>query len=221
MHADPLSIALSWHWLAVLVMALSNAAAIWLAPWAALRRVPQRLHMMAGGALACLCLWWVNVAVDDGPLLHFLGTASLALMLGWDFALLLGAVNVIVFHQLMGLPWAGIPVAWLLNIGVPVGIVQLGLYLTRTARLRQPFVYMLGVGFLGSALGVFAAALVALGISGLPESTLSYVQEYWPLVFLMMFSEGFINGMCVSALAVYYPHWMRTLDDYQHDIASG
>jgi uncharacterized membrane protein len=37
--------------------------------------------------------------------------------------------------------------------------------------------------------------------------------EWWPLIFLVMFSEGFINGMCVSALAVFYPDWVKTFDD--------
>jgi uncharacterized membrane protein len=54
-------------------------------------------------------------------------------------------------------------------------------------------------------------ALFALtGLDGLLEA----ISEYWPLLMLMMFSEGFINGMCVSVLAIFFPDWLKTFDDH-------
>ncbi len=35
----------------------------------------------------------------------------------------------------------------------------------------------------------------------------------WPLISLMMFPEGFINGMVVTTLAVFYPETLKTLDE--------
>ncbi len=37
--------------------------------------------------------------------------------------------------------------------------------------------------------------------------------QLWPLLLLMMFSEGFINGLCISAMAVFFPHWLKTFDE--------
>ena len=57
---------------------------------------------------------------------------------------------------------------------------------------------------------LFAAALFAwIGLYG----PLAAISEFWPLLLLMMCSEGFINGMCVSALAIFLPDWLKTFDD--------
>ena len=81
--------------------------------------------------------------------------------------------------------------------------------------LRHPFVYILGAGFGGGALVTLVLGVLAFLIfwsRGL-DAAAGTLFEWWPLLFLLMFSEGFINGMCVSALAVFYPDWLKTFDD--------
>ena len=56
------------------------------------------------------------------------------------------------------------------------------------------------------------AALVLFSAVGL-ERWVDGALTFWPLLFLVMFSEGFINGMCVAALAVFYPDAVKTFDD--------
>jgi uncharacterized membrane protein len=34
-----------------------------------------------------------------------------------------------------------------------------------------------------------------------------------PMLALVMFSEGFVDGMCVAALAIFYPGWVKTFDE--------
>jgi uncharacterized membrane protein len=62
---------------------------------------------------------------------------------------------------------------------------------------------------------VLVLALLAYGLfdlQGLDDWTRS-AREFWPMLPLLMFSEGFINGMCVAALAIFYPNAMKTFDD--------
>jgi len=213
-HIDVALLAMPMRWLAVVLMALALAVAVLHAPWSRLRRVPERIHLLAGGALCCLLLWLLKVRPDDGVLLHFFGVATLTLLVGWSLALIAGAVMLGLFVGLMELPRSGLPVAWILTVLVPASVTYGLLVLSYRPRLGNPFVYMLGVGFLGSALGVLASVVVAallLLSGGVAAGELAI--EYWPLLFLMMFSEGFLNGMCVSALAVFRPDWLLSYDE--------
>jgi uncharacterized membrane protein len=37
--------------------------------------------------------------------------------------------------------------------------------------------------------------------------------DNWPLVSLVLFPEGFINGMIITTLTVFYPQVVKTFDD--------
>ena len=56
------------------------------------------------------------------------------------------------------------------------------------------------------------ASVVLLALGG-QTAMVENALGLWPLLFLIMFSEAFINGLCVSALAVFAPEWMKTFDD--------
>ena len=57
-----------------------------------------------------------------------------------------------------------------------------------------------------------AGAIILLGLSGQTELVTAAL-ENWPMIFLMLFPEGFINGMVVTTLTVFYPHLVKTFDD--------
>ena len=59
-------------------------------------------------------------------------------------------------------------------------------------------------------LGLLAIAMFLVTGDG---NLLDNARQGWPLIFLIMFSEGFINGMCIAALAVFYPDVLKTFDD--------
>ncbi len=197
----------------VAVLALLAAAAT--ARWRALADDPTRLHLVAGGALACLLLWLLNIHVANGVLLHFLGVTTLTLVVGWSFTLLGLGVALVPFTLLQQLPWEGLGLSFCLSVLLPATVTRALLVLLYRPSLRHPFVYFLGAGFAGGGLVVLTLSLVVaflFWLSGL-DGYLDNMKEFWPLVFLLMFSEGFINGMCVSAFAVFYPDWVKTFDD--------
>ena len=59
---------------------------------------------------------------------------------------------------------------------------------------------------------VLCAAGLAIGCGASPDDVLAAL-EAWPLITLIAFPEGFINGMLVTTLTVFYPQTMRTFDE--------
>lgn len=200
---------------AALAMAVSVAVALWHAQWLAIVREPGRMHLIAGGAVACLLLWLLNIHLVDGLVLHFLGITTLTLVVGWSFSVLAAALAMLSVYGIQGLEWPGYPLSVVLCVVMPATLTWLLARLLHRPGLQHPFVYMLGAGFAGGGLVVLLLGLCALllfWVNGLTVY-LDNAKEFWPLIFLLMFSEGFINGMCVSALAIFYPDWMKTFDD--------
>lgn len=191
------------------------AAALLTANWGALRSQPGRVHLVAGGAVACLLLWLMDLHLVDGLRLHFLGITTLTLVVGWSFAVIGATAALLVFYLLKGGAWSGFCPSAVFTVLVPATLSWLLARLLYRPRLRHPFIYILGAGFAGGGLVILFLALIALGLfaaSGMTERVAAMLQ-WWPLLFLVMFSEGFINGMCVSALAIFYPDWVKTFDD--------
>ena len=198
------------------IAVLALLAAIASARWRALAAEPRRLHLVAGGALVCLLLWLLNIHVANGVVLHFLGVTTLTLVVGWSFTLIGLGVVLVPFTVLQQLPWEGLGLSFCLSVLLPATVTRALLVLLYRPSLRHPFVYFLGAGFAGGGLVVLTLATVVavlFWLGGL-DGNLDTMMEFWPLVFLCMFSEGFINGMCVSAFAVFFPDWVKTFDDH-------
>ncbi len=198
-----------------LVLVATFLLALRYADWGAVRRVPARLHLLLGGALFCVVLWLMSVRVIEGLWIHFLGMTTLTLILGWRFALLAGTLAVAVHTPLIGQGLAGLPAAWLLSVAVPATVSRFLVYRLRRVRSGNLFVYMLGAGFGGGVLSALAVAAVALPLLWLIDQRdwVTGALANWPLLALLLFPEGFINGMIVTTLTVFYPQLVKTFDE--------
>ncbi len=205
-------------WLSLLLWALCGTTcllALRFADWRALRRVPARVHLVLGGVLFCVLLWSLSVRVIEGLSVHLLGMTTLTLILGWRFAILAGTLALGIHALVTGLPVAALAATWLLTVAVPATVSRGLVYLLRRVRSRNLFIYMLGAGFGGgllSALAVAIAALLLLVAMGRGEWAAEALANL-PLLPLIMFPEGFINGMVVTTLTVFYPDAVKTFDD--------
>ena len=215
MYIDP-ALLPSWLPTAVALAILPwLACAAWYAPWAALRESPMRVHLVAGGAVACLLLWLMNVRGIDGLVFHLLGMTTLTLLLGWSLATLAGTVVLATALLVTNASFIGFPPAWVFTVGLPAAVSWCVGRLLYRSELRNPFVFIFGAGFAGGAIVVLVDAILALALFsavGLGAWT-ARALEVFPVLFLIMFSEAFVNGMCVAALAVFHPSWLKTLDE--------
>jgi uncharacterized membrane protein len=198
-----------------LVMLTCVAGAALTASWRALLAASERQHVLLGGLLGLWLLWLLTVQVIEDVWLHLLGVTSLTLIVGWRFTIL-GATLV-----LLGYLWwqhqsvLTVPLSWLFSVLVPATTTRILAHLLRQHGFRNLFVYMLGAGFGGGLLSVLALALLALPTFWLigQSDWVAEALENWAFVFLLMFPEGFINGMLVTAFTVFYPDVVKTFDD--------
>lgn len=201
-------------WLLWPLLLAGCAVAAWTAPWRALWAVPARLHLILGGVLCCVLLWSLSLRFIDGLWLHFLGLSSLTLVLGWRFAILAASLALVLYTLLQQQPLLALPAAWLVTVAVPATGTRLLLFYLRRLPLPNLFVYTLGAGFGGGILATVLAAITALlmfAAFGLDDWLHSALAN-WPMIFLLGFPEGFINGTVVTTLTVFFPDAMKTFD---------
>ncbi len=195
--------------LALLVLGL----ALRYAPWAALRAVPYRVHLVLGAALACTCLWLMSVDLGGAVRVHLLAMTSMAMLLGWCLAVLAGGLALLLQLLILGEPALALPVAWLLGVALPASLSSW--WVSKLPRQQNLFVYTLGGAFFGgmlSSLAVAATTLLTLWIAGEHELVRRGL-EVWPMLALALFPEGFINGMLVTSACVFFPGAVKTFDE--------
>jgi uncharacterized membrane protein len=204
------------HALAAPELALVTAAmavALLFRPWEVLRAPALRAPWLA--ALVILPLLWAAQSrlPPDFPA-ALSGACLLVLMFGWPLAV-----------------WTLLPVAVcaaLLDGSFPRGALQLAawhgmlpaslalLIGIAVRRVLPPhvFVYILARGFIGSALAVMGAGVVAALVRPLPSGTSvsSLLVGQW----LMAFGEAVLTGMLTAIFVAYRPEWLLTWSDRRY-----
>jgi uncharacterized membrane protein len=207
--ADMLPAAISWP---------ANAAALALAVFALkasglarLRGDRVGLHLFAGSAVLLTVLWSLRAQVGDGPGLHALGVTTVTLLLGPARAALAALAAQIITGCLAGEAGAIGP-SWLVGAVVPIVITEAIRRLVWRRFPRDPFVFLFGCAFFGSALALmvsYAVAFALIGGVGEPGGIWAGAIPSLPAFLLMLgFSEGFINGTIVTMVLVLRPAWL-------------
>jgi len=199
-------------WLEATLALLALAVALSLRPW----------RMLQGGLLTpwlattifLPLLWLLPQRMPPGLAVQFSGACLLVLMVGWPLAVLALCVVALVVWALGSLSWAAV-----LSQLVWVGFVPATLALLLGAALRRwlppnPFVYVLGRGFLGTAACVFVAGAVQellyrlVGQVGLEQALVAH----W----LMAWGDAFLTGMGAAIFVAFVPQWLATWSDARY-----
>lgn len=178
------------------------------APWRELAAKQERVTALGVAVVVLPLLWSMSPELPGGAKIHLLGMTTLTLVFGWQLAICAGVLAGSVMWVVGLWPAPALPLNLILTVAVPVLVS--GAVLAAANRLRRTnlFVYMLGVGFFGSMLAL--GATLTLG-NWLFDTRLDH-----PLVMLLTFPEGFINGTLISALTVFHPELVRTYDDVRY-----
>ena len=197
---------------------LTNLALLTLALLAALLCSPWR--MLVGGVrltplLATLTLipWlWALPSLHKMPLqLQGSGACLVVLLLGWPLAVPVLCVVGLIALLISPMDWETA-----LDLTVWLGVVPATLALALGAAVRRwigphLFVYVLGRAFIGTAVCVFVAGLLAqLTGHSMPgiDDDLSLV-AHW----LVAWGDAFMTGLLVSILVAFKPEWLATWSD--------
>ena len=204
------------------LIAVALAMSLWLRPWRMLSRQalekdgPSEPSPLVTPLLATLVVlpWlWALPTLHRMPLqLQWSGACLVVLMLGWPLAIpALVAVGGIAAVLSPSLDWADAvgTIAW-------QGVVPATLALALGAVIRrligtQPFVYVLGRAFLGTAVCLFLTNVLGQWSGhSLPgvEGDLSLVARW-----LMAWGDAFVTGMLTAIFVAFKPEWLATWSD--------
>lgn len=182
--------------------------------WIELIADSRRQHLFFGSVFALTVLWLLRKEFDSGLTFHFLGLTVVTLMLDWPLALVAGALAQVALVILGMDDAAALGANGILRILVPV-LITVGM--SRLLERFKPtnlFLYIFISGFFAAALAAVSSMLVGMGLlawSGHLSAPHSLVELIGYMI-MVMFPEGFINGMSVAALVVFHPDWVETFD---------
>ena len=196
------------------VVIVSVALALALRPWRLLAGHPRLLTPLLA-TLVILPWLWALPALHHMPLqLQWSGAVLVLLMFGWPLA-------IPVLLLVAGIAWAISPMGAEAAIALAVwqGLLPATLALLLGAALRRwlpphPFIYVLGRGFLGAVLCLFAAGLLAQAFSApLPgvSDNLGKVARW-----LMAWGDAFVTGMLTAVFVAFKPEWLLTWSDARY-----
>ncbi len=179
---------------------------------------PLYQHLCLGGAIVLVPLWTLRAGLHEGLEIHFLGLTSLTLLLSWRLALLAPCLTLLILAYFGVIPLTDIGWQALIGVALPVATSWL-LFLGSWAWLpRHLFVYLFVAAFLGGALSISAkviASALLMGVSG-TYSWHTISADYLSIWPLLLFPEALLNGMTMTLLAVYRPHWVNTFFDREY-----
>jgi uncharacterized membrane protein len=198
--------------LAVLLVAAAAALALWFRPFAVLREPALRAPWFA--ALVILPLAWSTLRVPGGASLQLSGACLLVLMFGWPLAVWTVLPIAAIAAWLAGSPpaaavaaaaWHGVvPATFALAIGIAI----------RRWLPQHLFVYILGRGFIGTALALMAAGAAATFVRPPPAGTdtATLLVGHW----LMAWGEALLTGMLTAIFVAFRPQWLLTWSDRRY-----
>lgn len=179
---------------------------------------PLYQHLCLGSAIALIPLWVLRAGLHEGLEIHFLGLTALTLLLGWRLALLAPSLTLLILGCFGVTDLADFGWQALLGIALPVATSWM-LFLASWAWLpRHLFVYLFVAAFLGGALAISVKVIASAFWMGLDgrygwQTISSDYLSIWPL---LLFPEALLNGMAMTLLAVYRPHWVNTFFDREY-----
>lgn len=203
--------------LETVVATIMVLAAFWLRPW---RMLGGALLSPFLAGLVLLPWFWMlpqmlpRSLVAGGISVQLSGACLMTLLLGWPLAVvLLSGVAAVVW--LVG---SLEPKVWL-SQWVWIGLVPATLTLALGAVLRrwlpaQVFVYILGRGFLGTALCIFLAGVLYELLYHLVGGV--GVEQALVARWLMAWGDAFLTGMLVAIFVAFKPEWLATWSDQRY-----
>jgi uncharacterized membrane protein len=198
--------ALYWFSLALYLLVL--VIAVLTAPWRQLLARRERQNALGLAIITLPMLWSMSPGLPGGVGFQLLGMTTVTLIFGWQLAVVIGTITGLILLVVGTWQQTALPVNLALVVLVPVAVTMAVLAAANLLRRTNLFVYMLGVGFLGSMLALLASLWVGVLLLN-PDLD-------HPLVLLLTFPEGFLNGALISALTVFYPEIVRTYDDVRY-----
>lgn len=175
----------------------------------------QSQHLVFASTVCLLLLWMFQTGLADSPKVHFLWLSALPLVLGFRWAVLCSVIVLLVL-SLLGIESLNMfGVNFLAGCLAPIALTY-GIFSLAFHKLpKNIFIYIFLCAFIPGALTITLKMLLMSGyfyFDGL-YSGQSIVDNYLMLTTLLAFPEAMFNGMTITLLIIYKPHWVYTFYD--------
>ncbi|HEY9053069.1 MAG TPA: energy-coupling factor ABC transporter permease [Gammaproteobacteria bacterium] len=218
MHIDNLSLPALLFALITLISATTFLLAIILAPWRALLSVQTRQHAYLGGIICLVVTWSMKIGWIPGLILHPLGITAFTVVFGWPLTIVAGFVALIANTVLTHGQWSLISVDFLLTVLIPATVTYGISRLVLSHASRNLFLFLLGIGFVGAILGMLSSVLALLLLAYFVDHAeyLHKLRNEFAVLAMLLYTEGFLNGMVVAAITVFAPDLVKTFDNRKY-----
>ncbi|MDR2991807.1 MAG: hypothetical protein LBU72_07795 [Burkholderiaceae bacterium] len=199
------------HLFVFTLVALALGCALLLRPWRLLINPGLLTPLLA--ALVIMPLMWALPWLDHMPIRFQLsGACLITLMLGWPLAVPVLCAAAFITGLVVPIGWRGE-----LDLALWLGIVPATLAMLLGAAVRRwlphnPFVYILGRAFLGTAACLFVAGLLAQwaghNIAAQVDPLLALVARW-----LIAWGDAVLTGMLTAIFVAFKPQWLATWSD--------
>jgi len=172
-------------------------------------------HLVFGAAASVFFLWIFRAGIYDGLSVHFLWLSALALTLGVRWSMIAATFALLGVTALGYEKWEMLGINALLGIAVPICLTHLIYNLSFHRLPRNLFLYIFVCAFFPGAL-MIAIKMLLLGSYYSLDGTYDWItvkDNFLVLIPLMLFPEGMLNGMTMTLLVIYKPHWVYTFHD--------
>jgi uncharacterized membrane protein len=186
--------------------------------WRVLMNDSGLQHRLFAATLTLFIIWQINISLNLDVAIHFLGITTLCLMFGWPLALLaaLIAQSGFLFFNLG--QFDSFALNYFVNAVAPIALTwRLHLWI-ESKKPQNPFVFIMGAGFLSCLLSSILVAFLA-GIMLYLGGTFVFglgVLDYISYLPLFIFPEAVVNGMFISGFSILQPHWVQAFNDERY-----
>lgn len=204
-----------WLLLSALICLGTTLYCIQRLQWQSLLQSNLHQHLMLGGALCIALLWHIRAPAQFALVdLHIVGATSACLVLGPHRAVLVLLLGLFA-NTLLDQQWQALPSYALCYILLPVAFCHYWRHWVERHLPAHFFIYIFVQCFAGAMLAVLLAHLcMAMLLWSVADTAWAVLGEtYLNLLPLLMFPEGFINGMVMTMLVVYKPDWVLSFRD--------
>jgi len=171
------------------------------------------------GVLACALvfalLWRIKAGILTGLDLHILGITAATLILGWRLAILSSLLASALLFSFGQVSFNLLPVQILIGAFIPILLSYLSFVVCYHYLPKHFFVYIFVCAFITA--GVIACIKISLGALfyfALGQYNWQELADnYVYLSAIIWFPEAMLNGMAITILITYRPHWVKTFYD--------
>lgn len=181
----------------------------------ALYTTPARQTGVLACALVFAVLWQIKAGILTGLDLHILGVTAATLILGWRLTILCSLLASGLLFSFGQIDFELLPLQLLIGAFIPTVLSYLSFILSYQYLPRHFFVYIFVCAFITAGfiacikISLGALFYLAIGQYNWQELADNYVY----LSAIIWFPEAMLNGMAITIMITYRPHWVKTFYD--------